>query len=330
MKVGVILYVNRSGSTLFSRMLSDHANGVFVFPELGFPLTLLIERDAGRRIVGEALAALIRADPRSAAIGLADADWARVVAGHSSDDVQALLVDIATAALGRRPVAIVIKLESLAYLIDAIRRAFADTTFFHVIRDPRAVVGSMLRTPVPEKPGFDMARGSIVYAARHWCAYIARVRRIARAQPVTEIRYEALRSSQDPVGQAAAALGVGPAADRDATDARYRTAPIDAALHRRIHGQFNADRLAGWREELSPGAIRTIEAICWDEMIATGYAPLFPRTHRFGATLLAARLSHGRAMIRHVVVTTVRYAQRPGGMTDLRRRVTLAMTARRR
>lgn len=330
MKVGVIFYVNRSGSTLFSRMLSDHAGDVFVFPELGFPLTLLIERDAGRRVAGEALAVLIRADPRSAAIGVANADWDRIVAGHSSDDVQALLVDIATAAMRRPPAAIVIKLESLAYLTDAIRRAFADTAFFHVIRDPRAVVGSMLRTPVPEKPGFDMARGSIVYAARHWCAYIARVRRIACAQRVIEIRYEALRSSQDPVRQAATALGMGPAANRGDTDARYRTAPIDAALHGRIHGQFDADRLTGWREELSPAAIRTIEAICWDEMIATGYAPLFPRSHRFGVTLLAARLSHGRAMIRHVVVTTVRYAQRPGGMTDLRRRVMLAMTARRR
>lgn len=328
MKIGVLLYVNRSGSTLFSRLISDASSHVFVFPELG-ALQILLMAARARPIAGEELADVLTADPRIDAVGLPIEAIHRIARDHSSADLPALLAALAGEAQGQPPQAILVKLESLAYLSDEIDLTLPGATLFHIVRDPRAVVASMLRTPVPEKPGFDMARGSVVYAARHWSRYQHIVAAIATRRAVVEIRYEDLvaRPAQA-IARVLLAWDVAPTPG--VGRGRYRVAAIDARLHGLIAGAADPARNKGWRDSLRPWQVRAVEAICQAPMLARSYAPLSPLASPWSFVMVRARACHLVATMRHAGGTAISYAGRRDRVAALRMRLHLALAARRK
>lgn len=318
--VGIILYVNRSGSTLLSRIIADALEDVFVFPELRFTLDLLVARRDGRLVTEKALLRLMREDARLATLGLAEAQITAAVARHGADDLHGLLTALATAASGRRPAAMILKLEPYVAFIPELDAAFGVPLLIHALRDPRAVARSMRATPVPEKPGFDMARGSILYAARHWRDHARRVEAIATSRPILTARYEALGGPAPAVvAEIGRALGVAPS---QGTHGRYAVAPIDAALHRNIDAPFDPARDAAWHTDLTPPEIALVEALCRAEMARVGYPATTAPLGR--VAFLAARLRHGRAMARHALRTAARYARRPGALRQAIARLRLA------
>ncbi|WBH16838.1 sulfotransferase [Sphingomonas radiodurans] len=318
--VGIILYVNRSGSTLLSRIIADVLADVFVFPELRFTLDLLVARRARRRIPTDTLISLMLADPRLASLGLSNAQIATAAKRHGADDLHPLLTALATAALGRRPAALILKLEPYVAFVPELDAAFDTPLLIHALRDLRAVARSMRATPVPEKPGFDMARGSLLYAARHWRNHCRRIEAIAAHRPMITARYETLA---DPVPAAVRmiveALGV-PLADGSGT--RFTVAPIDAALHRNINAPFDPERDTQWRDDLKPSEIALIETICGAEMARAGYRTTADPLSR--PALLLAQPIHLRALASHTARTVLTYARRRGGIRQLISRLRLA------
>jgi hypothetical protein len=300
-------------------MINDLCKDVYVFPEVGFTVELLLARKAGRTIAGAGLLDLIRRDPRTSAIGIADDALAAICLRHSSADLAALFVDLATARLGRRPAGIVIKHEKLAYLLDAIHAALPQVRYLHIVRDPRAVANSMLNTPVPEKPGFNMARGSILYPARHWRDYIRRLTNWGAVHPVIEVRYEDLRQDGGTAtcGAIAARLGTRLRSSDDTTPLpSYQIAAIDRALHAKIHDGFDERRTSGWRDELSARHVGLIEATCRADMARFGYPPVTRQRARVTQTV--AGLMHNGVMIHHATRSLLRHLRRRNGLRAMR------------
>lgn len=324
--IGALLYVNRSGSTLLSRIVSEGCADVFVFPEMGWIVDLLLAERAGRFISGDTLARLIEADPRRAALPVPSETLAAICA--VADGVAVLLRAIARAACPRPPAAILIKHEAFAWIAPFMAEALGDVRFLHIVRDPRAVALSMRRTPVPEKPGFDMARGSLLYAARHWRGYMRRVRALAGSWRVTRIRYEDLAHDGDRAACArvADALGVAHGPVKGASASRYGVAPLDWSLHARIHRPFDTARTDNWRRDLTPRAISIIESICGDEMVEAGYAPAVVAASR--PRMIAAYAVHLIATTRHVAGTARHYLRDADRIRALPSRLALALHKR--
>lgn len=321
-RFGFLFYVNRSGSTLFSRLLSEASPDLFVFPEVGFPLTLLIERRLGRVLAGDRLLRLILADPRRDSLAVSDGTLAQICAETTSCQLELLLTRIAAACHGGQPRAALLKLESLLYVAADIEAAFTRPAFFHLVRDPRAVASSMLRTPVPEKPGFTMARGSIWYAATHWRRYVAAVDDLAQSRAVTEFRYEALAEPEAACASVLSGLGLEPR-QTHAAETSYRIGAVDEALHKCVFDDPDPTRSIAWRRELDAGDARVVELLCADSMARRGYDPGPPRSARDDVLLRRARAAHRRAMARHVVRTAGSYLRR--NPSALLRRLVLAM-----
>jgi len=129
-----LVYVNRSGSTLLSRLISERFGDVHVFPELAFPLQMLSGPPNAD------LRDLVARDPRSEAIGLDGQTLREICARHSPASAAAFLADLATAARGgRAPATIVFKLESLLYVHQELATAFPGLGMIHIVRDPRAM-----------------------------------------------------------------------------------------------------------------------------------------------------------------------------------------------
>ncbi|WP_416357047.1 sulfotransferase [Aureimonas phyllosphaerae] len=326
-----VLYVNRSGSTLFSRLVSERFPGACMFPELSFPLHLLALRSRGHSVTGQALHELIRRDPRIEALGIPDAELKAVCETNSSDDLGALFDALAGAMRGGRPHRVVLfKLETLLGMAGALVNAFPGIKFIHVVRDPRAVASSMLRTPVPEKPGFDMARGSAVHAARHWRRYIRQVETLAGSAPVLTIGYESLGADLPTVAARLEAYLNLSAEEPDAAQRlnAYATAAIDAKLHQNIHKPFMRDRVDGWSDELSPRDVFVIEMICQAEMAGLGYEPARPRIGNRRVAMAWAQARHMTATIRHAVLTLRHYMRREDALQALKQRARLALAQR--
>lgn len=324
--IGVLCYVNRSGSTLLSRMITDNCDDVYVFPEIGFPVDIFLAHKAGRQIGGTRLHRLVSSDPRTPAMGLDDDALKAICLRHSSSDPAALFVDLAAARLGRTPAAIVIKHEKLAYLLDTIEAAMPQVRFLHVVRDPRAVANSMLNTPVPEKPGFNMARGSILYPALHWRDYIRRLKQWAKTHPVVEVRYEDLHKDSGKSACAAIAAALGSrlrSSEEGLPLPHYQIAAIDRALHLKIHDKFDERRTSGWREELPHRHIWLVEATCGQDMVGFGYPPITGRRSRSGMAMAAARLIHEGTMIHHATRSILRHLRRRDGIKAVRAQAAL-------
>lgn len=316
-----ILYVNRSGSTLFSRLLSDHSPEACILPELGFPVRFLLARRHGERLSDQAMFEAIYADPRFAALGISAEQLRSVCAGRSSDDLAELLQALAAACMGRPVATVVFKLETLLHVAEEAVAAFPGLRFVHLFRDPRSVVSSMLRTPVPEKPGFDMARGSLVYAARHWARYIEGVRRLAAQHDIVPVRYEDLGSADGHPGLARMGLAVGNGAQ--GKPSAYRIAPLDGPLHGRIYDDFDAALIGTWRDELRRDQAAVVEKICAGPMRALGYVPEAGPPPG-AAALCRLHLRHGLAMVRHYWRTLGIYLAGPEPGRRLRDRLRLS------
>lgn len=313
-----ILYVNRSGSTLLSRMLSDHSPAACILPELAFPVQFLLARRAGKRLCGDAIFAAIQGDPRFEALGLSRQRLREVCTGRSTDDLVDLFHALATAMTGRRVDTVAFKLETLLYVADDAAAAFPGLRFVHLYRDPRGVANSMLRTPIPEKPGFDMARGSLVYAARHWAHYIRAVRRLAARHQVISIRYEDLGAIAHHPELAELRLFLGGTAHPSTS---YRIAALDAPLHAHIYRDFDPELTQIWRGELTKEQVAAVEAICSGPMRDLAYPAATPPLRR--AALLPFYVRHGRAMARHYWRTLVVYLAAPNPGARLRNRLRL-------
>lgn len=315
----MIVYVNRSGSTLLSRLLSDHFEDAFVFPELSFILHLLIERSRGRFVEGEALFEVLVADPRIDALGL-DMERLQAICGRSnSRDLPTFFVNLATAAGGGAPPrAILFKFEVLLYLYEDVVRAFPGLKTIHLVRDPRAVVRSMLSSALPEKPGFNMARNSLVFAARQWRDYVRRASKVGRTHPLLMVRFESIGTEPETVFKALSDFLGLPVTTGSDPLRRYRISELDSALHAHVFEPFIGHRATAWNEELAERSIAIIEAICRSEMRLVGYEATVQEPSR--RTMAGAYVGHLYRMLDHNVRTLAIYAKRKDRVQALSKR----------
>ena len=318
----VLLYVNRSGSTLLSRLLSDGLGDIYVFPEMSFPLDIIRREAAVGRLGNADLIDILSADPRLDAHALDATALDTLCDDYHSYGLRGLLTAIAGKRTGRSPAVIVIKLESYLYSIDALDASLGPIRVMHITRDVRGVASSMLKTPVPEKPGFNMARDDIVYVARHWSRYLNRVGQLSR--DVLWIRYEDLVANPGPVLTRSARFldlevqGV----EAPAAESRYALSSLDLALHPKVFQAPDATRLQGWKNELTQTQISVISRLSRDDLFAQGYETAEVRKDDFAYAVFYYRyVLHSLLIIRHYGRTAAQLLKAPGGFSLLIRKL---------
>ena len=323
----MILYVNRSGSTLLSRLLTDWFEDAFVFPEISFLLHLMVDRSRGKIHRDQSLFDVISADPRIDALGLDPAALRDICRRSSSQDLAAFLTELAVASGGRDSYRVIVfKFETLLYLHDEVLEAFPGLKTIHLVRDPRAVVGSMLRSDLPEKPGFNMARNSVVFAARHWRNYVRRASDVGRARSLLTIRFESIgREPEAVVANISDFLGL-PPSHHGTQQRRYRISKLDHDLHAHVFRPFLEERASGWAAELPERAVAVVEALCALEMRQFDYAPSVAAPSRLA--MLRAHAAHGVQMLDHTIRTLAVYMRRTDRFSSLSRRAKVYLMKR--
>jgi hypothetical protein len=140
----------------------------------------------------------------------------------------------------------------------------------HVVRDPRAVVNSLMQS--------DVHRSDAYHAARRWRMDVSEGLAFENAHPgvVLRVTYEDLvRSPAKVLDRIVGFLGFGPAWLDRSTESEG--ASEYSAFYENIHA--NLDRppstefVEKWKAELSPRDVEIAELVCTDLMLQLGYSP---------------------------------------------------------
>lgn len=152
---------------------------------------------------------------------------------------------------------------------EELKQVYPHAKFIHIIRDPRAVVNSLITS--------NAHRSNTYYGSLRWVHDVRYGLEFRNKYPdaVLEIRYEHLiKHTRDILQEICAFLGI---AFHEAL-LHYHEKTHDEFSNKYFHDmvknvKFSPDisRLDGWKKELSPRKIQLIEAICATLMTQLGY-----------------------------------------------------------
>ena len=153
--------------------------------------------------------------------------------------------------------------------LDLIEHFFPGSRYIHVIRDPRAVAASLIRSPAHVSTSR--------HAALRWRVDVMAGLSFERCYPdrLMRIRYEELVTAfPQTIQKICRFIGVEVEAEmlrahqfREELYSRqyYRS------MHRNLRGGIRMDRIDSWREELTPREVATVEFLCGELMEYLGY-----------------------------------------------------------
>ncbi len=159
------------------------------------------------------------------------------------------------------------------FYADVIREMFPQARFIHMVRDPRAVVHSMLKV--------DFFSDDVVFNALAWRKHVTAGRAVLEqsvppAQRIT-VRYEDLVSAPEEMVRTVCAFldeDYDPAMLHFHEDAgRYMKQEAASEFNRAATRPISTDGIQKWKQHLDPEAVAVIEHLCMSEMRGFGYEP---------------------------------------------------------
>ncbi len=265
----------RCGSTVLRAMFDSHTQ--FCMPSETHFFSLLEEAHRQRFEDGATKDAAIRAvlqEERIAALRL-DEDRVRELFGDTDGSWESFFVAAMTAYReGRERPRVGDKTPRHILRLDHLYKAFPDAKFIHVVRDPRAVVASSVKTSM-----YLRSEGSNPYRAiERWQDAIHRHRRAlgySTPERYTTVRYEDLVT--EPEAQMRRMTDfVGLEFEPTMLDYKSRAHVgyvRDDTNRDGIRSDLHTTSVDKWRKQLSPELIQIVEHLCKSEMEEFEYVP---------------------------------------------------------
>lgn len=297
MRFVFLIYVSRSGSTLFARHLARARAGVLVVPESRVFERVLSLDEAELAALGPAgladvLAVDERDDPLRPTCEELETVWPQVRAGG----MRALLEALIGIHAGRERIsgfdAAVLKWGQIVRLRHRLKQLAPDSAFIHVYRDPRGVANSMLNSRRPYFRGEQMGRGDPVFIGRSWAAFQKTVTAMQEeGWPLSEVRYESFCARPEAtIDRVSAELELG--SHDGTTSAHYEVAAAEADIHKLVDKPPSADRVDAWKTEVPRYVTLAVERAAGAEMTRRGYEPSATTAVQRLAAMPPATLRH--------------------------------------
>ena len=325
MRFSFLGFVSRSGSTLLSRLLAEHAPELVVLPEFT-ALDLLIgaQEDRVREMTEKQILSLFEMDLQWDNLCLSS-ERCRTAAAARTMGIRSIAQHIVEAYAEARGIekatCALLKRGSYFYLQRDIRAIFPEARFIHIIRDPRAVVSSLMRTPNVYMKGVSLGR-DVYHVARAWRRYCEYADFIGRdGAPLLEIRYEDL--CEDGIGTIRLVsefleVGYSPKAIRG----RHTVGKREQEIHKLVNRPTQLSRTDAWAKELPAWQGTVVEILVRNRMREKCYQDWFlTQRSRVGAFFcyMWGLTQHIVATIRYAIVRAFFYMKNYGLMrTKLR------------
>jgi hypothetical protein len=152
--------------------------------------------------------------------------------------------------------------------VELLRDSFPGAKFIHLVRDPRAVVSSLITS--------DVHRSNAFYASKRWVNDVNAGIEAEKTHPgeVLRVRYEDLVTDVETTLRSISAF-LGIAYDPSMVGAAAQGASEYSRFYAAIHANLKmppTDQFIGkWKERLGPADVALIESIAGDRMVELGY-----------------------------------------------------------
>ncbi len=273
MRLLLLLYVPRSGSTFFASLVAKNFERILVLPELRLPKLLASHDIAKSENPKQTLLQLVNRDHQFAALDMSMEEVEACIDRMPGNTAEDFLLEIARALAHRKnlnPKAVLYKCGSAGRQWPELRKQMPNTSFIHIYRDARAAVNSAMQTERPYHPGQKMGRGDPWGSARYWSDFVARMGELREAgEPVYEIRYEDLcESPQRLLQEFADICGVSRSAGGGA---EFAVSAREEDIHVNVDKNAMPERIEAWKKEMPRWQGLLIEWLAGDELRRRGY-----------------------------------------------------------
>lgn len=274
MKLILLTYVNRSGSTFLANTLSK-SKDIMVFPEAEILVNLLLVQPELKFDLFDEIGTQIKIDPKLKCWNLSIDSLS--VLQNVETNFEAF-VEILKAYKNRyKPDAkiLLFKAERLIYLYDRIHIYFKQKfNLFMVglVRDPRGIFASQKRTKMPLN-GTDMSQNP-VYTTICWDNFVTVLDSIESRDDVLNIKFENLiLQYSETCGNLMTRLGISNFNFSFKGDLWDRIPFDQRSIHLLIDKKPDKERIDKWKDELKENEIYLIERYSSKGMRAFGYQP---------------------------------------------------------
>jgi len=310
-KIAFLVYDSRSGSTLLSREITASLGDVFVTPEIGFD-SLFSMGDSGLAKNGWAIALRCLYEshdftnfdvPYDRALWIVNNDGQPL---SLSQGVRALIKEFSACHNYSEAAWVIIKNGSHLRWWREMHQFFGDDLYLlYIVRDPRAVISSKLRTARPYHPGEVMAWGGVVPAAIRWRIYANSINSVKEKNiKICELRYEDLVQDRErELNRISKFMSI----PQSGSKGIYSVPETEKLIHKLVESHLlDADRIDAWRSQLSILNQYRVEAICRAEMVQYNYTCMESRVVKKWAACLLEMPSICYKVVRHTVRTKLR------------------------
>lgn len=273
MKILLLLYFPRSGSTFFASLLSRYFGNILVLPELRLPYLLALHDMKPGVSIKSQLLDLVKRDYQFPVLGLSTREVEECIDEMDGYSEETFLLQLAKKLARKKninPEFVLYKCSEVLHYWPSTREKLPTAKFIHIFRDGRATVSSAINTERPYQPGQKMGRGDAWNQSKQWGKYVSRIAGLqSQGEPVFEYQYEqlcdrplqVLTSFASDVG-----LSVAPEPGQD-----LEISPREQGIHENANKAPISERKEGWKKELFAWQGIVSEYLIGDELQRRGY-----------------------------------------------------------
>lgn len=277
MRITFLFYCARSGSTHFATQMAKHSADTVVLPEFRFVQMLLHKTEEQCKALSpKQIKRLILSDMQFDNLGFSSVDIEDFCSAVAGKGRRSIVLSLLQRYRDMRDLVgshFVIKNGQLVHQATLLAQLFPEASFVEIVRDPRAVVNSMMRTKTVYSYGGAMAGGDPLTAARLWLEYrVASDRLKAKlGKDYRRISYERFVSDKS--------------LSRSVIEGICRKSVVgggdislpgkESSLHRLAQLPSDETRSGAWQSELPSKSGVAIEVLLGDSLMEAGYIPFF-------------------------------------------------------
>lgn len=288
-----IVGCGRSGTTLLRTLLNGH-------PEIGVPQESLFITDYLRAGESVGLASLLRMLIREPELeewgihpSIEDLDGCNTAA-EAIDRLHRIYLD------GKGKQRWGQKTPRFVRYVELLRHHFPGARFIHLVRDPRAVVSSLISS--------DVHRSNALYGSKRWLNDVSAGIEAEKKYPqeFVRVRYEDLVTEVESTLHRLAsflAFTYDPAMVAAAAQGASEYSRFYAAIHANLSMPPTDRFIDKWKERLDPRQVALVESIVGERMVELGYA----RSPRVAGSTAAGRTGMKLERALGLVRQTIQY-----------------------